>query len=517
MKKLPSMIHPEGEGANKALEVKETALEVDTFAGKVHVEWDPEASVTPFGQLPFFIDYLKLGHRFLPWVEDCPLEYTSNNAPSKIDVLGSFFLSVLSGHTRYAHMKMLANDRVNRQLLGMNKIVSDDSARRALKKIEEDEGIAWMQRHLYSSCEPLLRMPWILDVDTTIKPIYGHQEGAHVGYNPKKPGRPSHTYHTYMMANLRLVLEVCVKAGNESQSSYSLGSLIELLDKILLGSKPYLVRGDCDWGTNTVMEELESRGQGYLFKLKKSKYVQELIIKHHGEGEWTTLSSDWEAKESILQLSSWNKTRRVVIVRQKLSTSRDTLALEHEEDGQKQLSFIESPEDLKLFRYSVLITNADDDLMSVVCHYHDRADCENQFDEIKNQWGWGGYTTSDLKSSQLMSRMIALIYNWWTLFVRLANPDNHFEAITSRPLLLSSVGKLTQSGRQKKMVLTSQHGSFHKIRAYCQRIVTFFTSLKGIAPQLTPQECWKAILVKATEKFNWKNQTTTPLLLLAPG
>jgi len=53
-----------------------------------------------------------------------------------------------------------------------------------------------------------LREPWILDVDTTVKPLYGHQEGAVVGYNPKKPGRPSHTYHSYMLANLRLVLEV---------------------------------------------------------------------------------------------------------------------------------------------------------------------------------------------------------------------------------------------------------------------------------------------------------------------
>ncbi len=30
--------------------------------------------------------------------------------------------------------------------------------------------------------EPLLAEPWILDVDTTIKPLYGHQEGAVLGY-----------------------------------------------------------------------------------------------------------------------------------------------------------------------------------------------------------------------------------------------------------------------------------------------------------------------------------------------
>jgi hypothetical protein len=28
-----------------------------------------------------------------------------------------------------------------------------------------------------------------------VKPLYGHQEDAQVGYNPQKPGRPSHVYH----------------------------------------------------------------------------------------------------------------------------------------------------------------------------------------------------------------------------------------------------------------------------------------------------------------------------------
>jgi len=31
----------------------------DTYAGKIHVEWDPQAAVTPLGQLPFFISFSK--------------------------------------------------------------------------------------------------------------------------------------------------------------------------------------------------------------------------------------------------------------------------------------------------------------------------------------------------------------------------------------------------------------------------------------------------------------------------
>ncbi|WP_187647223.1 hypothetical protein [Nitrosophilus labii] len=31
-----------------------------------------------------------------------------------------------------------------------------------------------------------------IDLDSTVITRYGNQEGAKVGYNPKKPGRPSH-------------------------------------------------------------------------------------------------------------------------------------------------------------------------------------------------------------------------------------------------------------------------------------------------------------------------------------
>jgi len=190
------------------------------------MEWEPDAMVTPIGQLPFFIQFLKVGNRFNPWVEECPLTYASNNAPKKINLLGSLFLSILSGHTRYAHITTLLSDKVNPQLLGMSKVVRDDSAWRGLKKIDEEEGVQWLQKHLKESYEPLLTTPWILDADVTVKPLYGHQEGAKKGYNPHKPGRPSHTYHNYLIANLRLVLDVEVQPGDQSQSSHSLPGLI---------------------------------------------------------------------------------------------------------------------------------------------------------------------------------------------------------------------------------------------------------------------------------------------------
>jgi len=419
--------HSKGESKLPTKSNLPETVSVDTFNGKLHVEWDPDAAVTPLGQLPFFIQFLKLGGRFEPRMNDCPLEYKSNNAPKKINVLGSLFLSVLSGHKRYAHLTSLMSEQVNSKLLGMSKIVSNDSARRALQKMNEALGVSWLQKHLQSCYEPLLKMPWILDADITVKPIYGHQEGEEIGYNPQKPGRPSHTYHTYMIANLRLVLDVEVQAGNQAHSNDLLPGLLALLKRLPLDGKPEFVRGDIGYETDNFMKEMESIEQPYLTKLKKSPNVKRLINKHHCLGEWTYIISKWEAKDSELQLQGWDKKRRVVIVRKRVSAEK-LFGIEIKKEGQQSLAFIESPEDIKVFEYSILVTDLEDDLVTLFHHYRDRADCENNFDEIKNQWGWGGYTTQQLKSCQFMSRMIALIYNWWNLYVRLAIPEYHLEA-----------------------------------------------------------------------------------------
>jgi len=80
------------------------SLALDTFGGRLHEEWSPLAAVTPPGQLPFFIEFLKTAELFDPWVEDCPLKYRSPNAPNVRDILGTILLSILAGQKRYAHI-----------------------------------------------------------------------------------------------------------------------------------------------------------------------------------------------------------------------------------------------------------------------------------------------------------------------------------------------------------------------------------------------------------------------------
>ena len=111
----------------------------------------------------------------------------------------------------------------------------------------------------------------------------------------------------------------------------------------------------------------------------------------------------------------------------------------------------------------------------------------------KNQWGWGGFVTRDLKRCQIAARNVALVYNWWSLFVACAQPERGREAITSRPLLLAAVGRVTASGRQLTLRLTSTHAGAAEAQSLLTGLSLFLSSLGNAAEQLGHSQRWKRI------------------------
>jgi hypothetical protein len=516
MKKPLSEIHPKGENQKHEIAHALDRVAVDTYAGRVHIDWDHDTPVTPFGQLAFFIEFLKRTELFDHWVETCPLTLTSPNAPNKRDVLGTILLSILSGHTRYSHITTVQTDKVNAPLLGMKKIVSEDSVRRGLIKMPEIESREWLVGELKNCYSEIICHPWLLDVDTTVKCLYGHQEGAVVGYNPKKPGRPSHTYHTYLIANIRMVLDVEVMPGNESSSSHTLPYLFSWLDSIPKEQRPQFIRGDCNFGTDAVMSACEERQQRYLFKLKQTPKIKRFISKKMIEDKWESAGQGWQGAAGKLQLMGWDKARRVIILRRKINKEMGVIN-NKTLGGQAVFEFADMGENIDAYEYAALVTNMHTEILTIASHYRDRADSENNFDELKNQWGWSGYTTHDLHRCRLMARMIALIYNWWTIFVRLIKPNRHLEAITSRPLLLHAVGKQIQHAGHTIIQVNSNHAKFKNIQFALSSLSRFFKTLKPCAEQLSRTERMRRVIYRAFKKFIETPLSHPPNLLPQPG
>ena len=84
------------------------------------------------------------------------------------------------------------------------------------------------------------------------------------------------------------------------------------------------------------------------------------------------------------------------------------------DQAQSELHFIDENEPAKSWEYAVLVCNTNYELENIGQLYRDRADCENGFDEIKNQWGWGGYSTHDIERCALSARSVRGPWRWFT-------------------------------------------------------------------------------------------------------
>ena len=469
------------------------SFSVETPGGRIHIRWDYEASATPNAQLAFFAEFLATAGVYESWVASCPLTYSSGNASRKRDVLGTWFLSILAGHHRYAHITGLRGDGVSPQLLGMSKIVSEDALRRALARMSAAESQNWLRPQLLVSVEAALNVPWILDIDTTIKTLFGKQSGADVSYNPHKPGRPSHALHTYFVSPLRMVLDVVVSPGKEHAAAHARPGLSDILNNLSKEQLPALVRGDCGFGNEPFIAELEKRGQPYLFKLRQTSGVKKMLMRQFARKDWTTpgpCDQGWSAVEDTLRLAGWDTSRRVVILRR--GAKSDVALTRKATEGQMELLLPD--QDVELWEYAVLVTNSSYPLESMAQLYRDRADAENGFDELKNQWGWGGFTTQDIERCQTSARAVALIYNWWSWYCRAAKPEARMEAITSRALLLAAVGRATRHAGQTTLYLTPMHAAKTTLMQLIVNIRAALSHVNRVAEQSTATVRWKTLL-----------------------
>jgi hypothetical protein len=317
-----------------------------------------------------------------------------------------------------------------------------------------------------------------------------------------------------MLSSLRLVLSVDVLSGDEYNVAHATDGLWTLLDHLGPTRRPALLRGDKSWGIERVMARAEQNDLAYLLRLRMTTKVKRSLERAMQQADWSDAGQGWQGKETSLRLSGWSRHRRIILLRRKLA--RDLALTEQTNPAQRRLGFAEVGPDQAVWEYAALVTSLDCEICTLGQLYRDRADAENVFDELKNQWGWGGFTTQDLTRCRLLAGTVALIYNWWSLFARLADPAHHREAITSRPLLLSAIARQTRHAGQVTLTISSTHGLRDKARRAYVRIAGFLAELRENAEQLDPLEKWYRILSEALRHL-LKGRQLQPPPRLQPG
>jgi len=126
-----------------------------------------------------------------------------------------------------------------------------------------------------------------------------------VGYNPTQPGRPWHAYHSYLVANMRMLLDREVPAGNRTAALFGPPELWSFLDGLPERNRPIFLRGDSHWGAEKAMLGAEQRKLGYLFKLKQSANGKKRIGQIFTKEEWEEAGQPWQGRKEVLRLSGW--------------------------------------------------------------------------------------------------------------------------------------------------------------------------------------------------------------------
>jgi hypothetical protein len=169
-----------------------------------------------------------------------------------------------------------------------------------------------------------------------------------------------------------------MRSGKQHSSGHAKEGLGKLLDE--LGTRgPALVRGDCGYGNQDIIEVCEKRDRRYLLRLRKTTNVKRLLERLFNRQDWTQASEasqGWQAIEDHLRLSGWSKERRVVVLRRRIK--RDVaLTAKRGDKGQQLLAlgFDEAQDDTQLWEYTVLVTDVAYDLNAIGQLYRDRCDC----------------------------------------------------------------------------------------------------------------------------------------------
>lgn len=242
-----------------------------------------------------------------------------------------------------------------------------------------------------------------VDVDTTVTPLFGHQEGAVPGSNPRYHGRPSHHPILARVAETDTVVGARLRPGDTALGDADAEDVEQWLDNVreAAGPKAMLtVRIDAGGDCAALLGAIHDRG---AFFVVKAKQTGNLLGAAMQVKRWHTVDVDASGKPSRqaaeidFQREDWPPGKyRVIAVRT------------NERDSGRQV-FLWEGLDLSIQFY---ITNDPvrdiDDLARV---YDKRAGIEPLIGELKNGFAIGKASSSNFDANEAALLIKLLAYN----------------------------------------------------------------------------------------------------------
>ncbi len=340
----------------------------------------------------------------------------SNNQISSVDVMLSWYYGLALGAERFEHFTRYRRDRLLAELIGVERFGSPDTLRRLFLRFsyrEVTDVSERLMRFSLARMRPIL-MGHTLDLDSTIFCRYGAQEGSLKGYNPKKPGRPSHHPLVAFLAEGRRLLWAVLRSGNSGSANGGVEFLTQALTVLPDGQRIGLVRADAGFFNKRLLEYLESQELPYIIVARLTAVVRKLVVHQLPSTSWRAVARGIEVADIEVSLPNWNAVkRRFVCLRQEIS--------ERPEAGGRRL--IDCPG----YSYRVMVTSVPYAAEIVTRMYAGRADSENRIKELKEDLSLDTFCLKSFDATDAAFRMGGALYNLLADFREIVLPRSWFE------------------------------------------------------------------------------------------
>ena len=365
--------------------------------GELKIKYS-DKKVTPFGGMKLLKDFMDqttvledLKHVDLP-------QPGSNAGYDPLVIIQGFWLSIFTGASRYIHADWLRYDETLQQIFNLKRLPSQSTYSRFFHKFswERNNAVfpALQQRFLRQIDVGALT----IDLDSTVITRYGEQEGAAIGYNPKKRGRASHHPLIAFISQTRMVANAWMRPGNTSDLNNYQAFLEETFDEVLCEKEIGLVRADSGFYADDFLNWFETRGLDYIIAVK---FYQTIKYEIGAIEQWISITDGLDVCNFYFKPKN-GKKRRYIVVRKAIR--------KYPKSGGKLLF------DEPAYRYSVYVTNLTLPVDQIYAIYNSRADCENRIKELKYDFGADNFCLKGFFATEASFRFIMMAYNIMALF-----------------------------------------------------------------------------------------------------
>jgi len=409
--------------------------------------------ITSWGGLSFLNNMLKKIN-FEEVLKTLPLPIQgSNRGSSPVQLFIQFMASIWCGASRYSHLDVTRFDPALGKIFNWEKMPEHKAFQRYFQKFDSqasNEVFGSLYKWFFTN---LQFDNFTLDIDSSVITRYGNQQGAKKGYNKHKPGRKSQHPIIAFVSDIEMVANFWLRSG-DSHTANNFQSFLEQTLSYFENKNIGLLRLDSGFYDGKIFEYLERDEKviDYIVAVPMHVNIQNRIA---GLKAWLPLDNGVEIAEFEHKGINWNKSRRMITVRQKIDERPKAVG--------KQLKLFEEDLEINGYRYTCYITTLKLSAADIWRLYRQRANCENRIKELKYDYGLDKINQESFDGTEASLLLVTIAYNIMSLFKKfIINEKVRNRLQTLRFKMLAIPSYIEESGNTQiiKMALSMNRQSW---------------------------------------------------------